>query len=952
MSKLCINECIPYVQKYEWGKGKDGLVYEVMKNIVQENHNIIKKEIDHLEYLKEYMDEYEDNKDEKKKGKDHEEEVDKNGDVKNEEEKNGKDKKKKKKGKKSIEKDEVNQMNDDNNKNNDNNNNKNNDNNNNNKNNDDNNNKNNDDNNNKNNDKYAELWIGNHVKSPNLVVYKNSLVKIEEFLKIYEKKKNKKSKLMKFFYKKVGNSKSKYTNKKKDSTKSEDIINKNNNTTKGSTVGGENDLKRYSDIEFSSLNNVSIKEKEDINEQEELLEEEVDKNTLFPYLFKMLSISKPLSIQIHPNEQQTLYLNTMNPLLYKDKIFKTEMCVCINSMTLLCGFMNIFKIAFLIRNIKELNDFFLKRGCQQLTQGCDITQQNKMDETKFAKKCPNEIILMDDKNCNMKDDTKGITNITLEGTNYNNNNIKKENKVESSVEIALITQLLSSTPSVPSSCGNINVDSKEDEKKDMFHLFDLFYSNKDDHVEEVLSMLSRIYIYIINYALKRGNGLSYDVISVIDNYAECIQKYVYDENFYSSFYKNEKFLELNINLGNLIKIEKEKLQNSLYENKFNTDLTESDMDEEEKDEKTISEDDGAMDSYDVLKKKDKKKGSQEYDKGVDNNNDQLDKQKNDDDGTKVCEKECSPRCSNEYTNTYSNECVNVYNNLNKQNDPYFISRKKIKAFYEHMYKFLIYRILLVENDVLNDCVTSIIKENEKYQTFINDDETFKKKTEKLYADICKKKNYENLCKETENFIIHSIFELLKNVSMYYANDGGRIFLFILQLINLNHGDVVYIKPGVIHSYISGHCLECMTNSDLVIRGGLTNKEIDKLNFIKYVNYKNNYPIILEKEFINYNIMSYSYHRMKHFKILCITIRPGETINYVFSEKSFTSCIVLSTNKKVKIKGKKNDKIKANIKNVRKGMILFIAPTVMVTISNLYANPEDGNKEFVIYCATS
>ncbi|SBS80568.1 mannose-6-phosphate isomerase, putative, partial [Plasmodium ovale curtisi] len=172
------------------------------------------------------------------------------------------------------------------------------------------------------------------------------------------------------------------------------------------------------------------------------------------------------------------------------------------------------------------------------------------------------------------------------------------------------------------------------------------------------------------------------------------------------------------------------------------------------------------------------------------------------------------------------------------------------------------------------------------------------------------------------------------------------------LINLKDGDVVYIKPGVIHSYISGNCLECMTNSDLVIRGGLTNKQIDKLNFIKYINYKNNYPIILEKEFINYNIISYSYYKMKYFKILFIKLRPGEIINYLFSEKYFTSCIVISTNNKVKIKGKKNEKKKASIKNFRKGTVFFIAPNIVVTIANLYSNEEDGDKEFVLYCATA
>ncbi|GAW79016.1 mannose-6-phosphate isomerase [Plasmodium gonderi] len=831
--KLCINECIPYVQKYDWGKGKDGMVYEVMKNIVKENYETVKKDIDKLEYIKEYIE----NGDEKNKS-----EVLNN----NEEEEQGETEKTTSKEeveeKKNVEKRKRNNGN------------------------------NNTERKDEQNSKYAELWIGNHEKGPNLVLYKNSFIKIEEFIQIYKMKKKKKGKITKYLYKKIEDTKNKYNNKKS-SIKSEDVNNNRNN---------DGDVKRCSDIEFSSLRNYSLYEKYDITV------EDVDKNTLFPYLFKMLSIYKPLSIQIHPNEVQTLYLNTLNPALYKDRIFKTEMCVCINSMSLLCGFMNIFKISFLIMNVKELHDFFLR------------------------------------------------TDLRVDGGTSGSGEVK------------------SSTEEIDQ---NVKID--EGKEQDIFHLFDLFQTEKNEHVEELIKTLAHIYIYIISYSLKRGNRQTYDVISVIDNYAECIQKYVFDESFFVGFYKNENFLDQNLNLGNLIKGEKEKLQNGSSGKKNTSEMSGSDEEENEevleeelevRDGEEVNEEEGKQN----IENGDEQKRSLENEKDSDllSANRQIKKQnrgistegnmeeededeENDDDKKKNGETKAYPVKKQDL------QCA-----------AQLMNRKRIKAFYEHMFKYIIYRTMLAENEVLVKCMNDIETKNEKYKKYMKDKDMGSKNIEELYIDICKKKNYMNIEKDTENFIVNNIFEIFYNVSKFYPNDGGRIFIFILQQLNLKDGDVVYIKPGVIHSYISGHCLECMTNSDLVIRGGLTNKEIDKLNFIKYVNYKNNFPIILEKEFINYNIISYSYYKMKYFKILFIKVRPGETVNFLFSDVTFTSCIVLSTNRTVKIKGKKNDKKKASIKGVKKGTVFFIAPSIVVTMSNFYETEQDGDKEFLLYCATS
>ncbi|SCN62233.1 mannose-6-phosphate isomerase, putative [Plasmodium chabaudi chabaudi] len=816
--KLCINECIPYVQKYDWGEGKEGMVYDVMKNIVNDNYDIIKKDINNYEYLKEYAEDIEN--DNNNSG------TNNGNNCTNEVEKND-NKIKKEASDKSH--------------------------------------------------RYAELWIGNHQSGPNLIRYKNGFVKIGEFIDIYKNKKIKNHKISKYFYRnQEGKNKEDGTNDENQNgnntnasnTTSNELDNENKKISIASdTAVNNNDnkrehhFKRHSDGDCNdiSYNNTEESYNSMNNKSGQLLKEGLQESEdLFPYLFKMLSINKPLSIQIHPNEAQTLYLNTVNPNVYKDKIFKTEMCVCINSMSLLCGYINIFKIAFLIKNVKELYDFFMKKDKNDLDT-CDNKNGIKINNRASS----NESFRRDNKNPMSRKEPDEFgpkkKNASNNSNRFNHNNF-----------------------------GN----NKNNNNKDLFTLFDLFDANKNEHIEEVLNCFSRIYKYIINYSIKRYNESNCDIISIIDNYAECIQKYVFYEDFFRNFYKNDNPPKDTINIGNVIKTEKEKLIDFFKQNKNIPDMIDSDV--------------------------------EKYINNIDENETQ-----------------------NETPGGNENNTPPSINN-----EAFFITMKKVKSLYEHMYKYLTYRIFLAENEVLNKCISFIVTKNPKYCSYIKTKEKLKKNIDEPYIEACKKKNLENLSKEAENYIINNIFEILNNVSKFYPEDNGRIFVFILQLINLKDGDVIYIKPGVMHSYISGNCLECMTNSDLVIRGGLTSKEVDKVNFIKYVNYKNNHPVILEKEFINYNIISCSYKSMKYFKILFVKIRPGEVVNYMFSETSFTSCIILSSNTKTQLKGRKKEKKKASIKSIKKGTVFVIAPNIMVTMSNQYENKEDGDKDFVLYCATA
>lgn len=57
-----------------------------------------------------------------------------------------------------------------------------------------------------------------------------------------------------------------------------------------------------------------------------------------PFLFKVLSIEKALSIQVHPNKPQAEMLNEKFPDIYKDDNHKPELAIALTPFTALCGF--------------------------------------------------------------------------------------------------------------------------------------------------------------------------------------------------------------------------------------------------------------------------------------------------------------------------------------------------------------------------------------------------------------------------------------------------------------------------------------------------------------------------------------------------------------------------------------------------------------------------------------
>jgi mannose-6-phosphate isomerase len=58
---------------------------------------------------------------------------------------------------------------------------------------------------------------------------------------------------------------------------------------------------------------------------------------------------------------------------------------------------------------------------------------------------------------------------------------------------------------------------------------------------------------------------------------------------------------------------------------------------------------------------------------------------------------------------------------------------------------------------------------------------------------------------------------------YREPDAGLFSIYLLNLVHLKAGQGVFIRAGVPHAYLKGNIIECMANSDNVVRVGLTPK---------------------------------------------------------------------------------------------------------------------------------
>lgn len=88
-------------------------------------------------------------------------------------------------------------------------------------------------------------------------------------------------------------------------------------------------------------------------------------------------------------------------------------------------------------------------------------------------------------------------------------------------------------------------------------------------------------------------------------------------------------------------------------------------------------------------------------------------------------------------------------------------------------------------------------------------------------------------------------ELIQRFASLYDGDPGILSPLFLNVYVLNPGDALYQGAGELHAYVDGTGIELMSNSDNVLRGGLTPKHVDVAELLKVLNFKSTDKNILK-----------------------------------------------------------------------------------------------------------
>ncbi|KAJ0962712.1 hypothetical protein J5N97_027834 [Dioscorea zingiberensis] len=100
-----------------------------------------------------------------------------------------------------------------------------------------------------------------------------------------------------------------------------------------------------------------------------------------PFLFKVLSVSKALSIQAHPDKKLAKKLHEMHPNVYKDSNHKPEMAIALTEFKALCGFISIEELKDVLTGVPEITEMI---GDEDVHRYMKFKETDPYDKTKVV----------------------------------------------------------------------------------------------------------------------------------------------------------------------------------------------------------------------------------------------------------------------------------------------------------------------------------------------------------------------------------------------------------------------------------------------------------------------------------------------------------------------------------------------------------------------------------------
>lgn len=109
-------------------------------------------------------------------------------------------------------------------------------------------------------------------------------------------------------------------------------------------------------------------------------------NSKLPFLFKVLSINKALSIQAHPNKKLAEKLHARDSKNYPDDNHKPEMTIAITPFDGLCGFRPLAEVVHFLKHVPALRELVGDEGAKKFEEAVKGKETSEDEQDTEANK--------------------------------------------------------------------------------------------------------------------------------------------------------------------------------------------------------------------------------------------------------------------------------------------------------------------------------------------------------------------------------------------------------------------------------------------------------------------------------------------------------------------------------------------------------------------------------------
>ncbi len=117
-------------------------------------------------------------------------------------------------------------------------------------------------------------------------------------------------------------------------------------------------------------------------------------------------------------------------------------------------------------------------------------------------------------------------------------------------------------------------------------------------------------------------------------------------------------------------------------------------------------------------------------------------------------------------------------------------------------------------------------------------------------------------------------EWMLQLKQSYPSDVGVLSPALLNLVQLQPGEALFLEAGELHAYLGGVGVELMANSDNVLRGGLTTKHVDVDELVHVLTFSDGVPAVTRGEPLNRFERVYT-APVREFRLSTISLGEGE-----------------------------------------------------------------------------